>query len=49
MSAFVGTQDCKIIRQLPVEDGMYLYRIKCVAENVERVAKESELGAASVG
>ena len=43
MSALVGAQDCKIIRQLPVQDGAYLYRIKCGAENVERVAREGEL------
>ena len=49
MSALVGAHDCKIIRQLPIEDGVNLYRIKCVAENFERVAKESELGDASVG
>ena len=40
MSALVGVQDCKIMRLLPIEDGAYLYRIKCVVENVERVAKE---------
>jgi len=44
MSALMGPQDCKILRQLPAEDGAYLYRIKCVVENVERVAKEGELG-----
>ena len=43
MSALVGAQDCKIIRQLPVQDGEYLYRIKCRVENVERVVKEGEL------
>ncbi len=39
----VGSQKCKILRQLPIEAGNYLYRIKCVAENTERVAKEAEL------
>ena len=43
MSRLTGLQDCKITRQLPVEDGAYLYRIKCLAENVERVAREGEL------
>jgi hypothetical protein len=43
MSALVGPQDCKIIRQLPLENGTHLYRIKCVVENVERIAQESEL------
>jgi hypothetical protein len=31
------------MRQLPIEDGSHLYRIKCVGENVERVAKEADL------
>ena len=35
--------ECKIIRKLPIEDGSYLYRIKCRTECFERVAKESEL------
>ena len=43
MSALVGAHDCEIIRQLPAQDGAYLYRIKCRLENVERVAKEGEL------
>jgi hypothetical protein len=42
MSALVGTQDRKIVRLSPREDGPYAYRIKCAAENVERVANESE-------
>jgi hypothetical protein len=42
MSALVGTQDCKIVRLLPAEDGPYPYRIKCAVENVERVANESD-------
>ena len=33
----------KIIRQLPIESGQMLYRIKTVAESFERVAKEGEL------
>jgi len=37
MSALVGAQDCEIIRQLPVQDGAYLYRIKCRLENVTSV------------
>jgi hypothetical protein len=43
MSALVGAHDCEIIRQLPAQDGAYLYRIKCRLENVERVAEEGEL------
>jgi hypothetical protein len=31
------------MRQLPIEDGSHLYRVKCVGENVERVAKEGDL------
>jgi hypothetical protein len=41
--ALVGSQECKILRQLPIEDGNYLYRIKCLTENTERVAREAEL------
>ena len=41
--ALFGSQECQIIRQLPLEEGGYLYRIKCGTENVERVAKEAEL------
>jgi hypothetical protein len=44
MSALAGPQDWKIVRLLPIEDGSYLYRIKCVGENVERVVKEGYLG-----
>ena len=43
MRALAGSQECKIIRQLPIEDGSHLYRIKCATETVERVAKEGEL------
>ena len=39
----VGSPVCKIMRQLPIEDGSYLYRIKCVTEQGERVAKEGDL------
>jgi hypothetical protein len=46
--ALVGSQECKITRQLPIEDGSYLYRIKCVTENTERVAKEAELASRSL-
>jgi hypothetical protein len=37
------SQECKIVRQLPIEGGSHLYRIKCVGENVERVAKEGDI------
>jgi len=42
------SRECKIIRLLPLEGGSYLYRIKCFAENLERVAKESELASKSL-
>lgn len=42
-STLVGPQVGKIVRLLPNEEGSCLYRIKCDAENVERVAKEGEL------
>jgi hypothetical protein len=38
-----GSQEGTIVRLLPIEEGSYLYRIKCVAENVERVAREGDL------
>ena len=43
LSSLVGPQECKIMRRLPIEDGSYLYRIKCEVENVERIAKEGDL------
>jgi hypothetical protein len=36
-------QRYEVIRQLPVQDGQYQYRIKCKSETFERVAKESEM------
>jgi hypothetical protein len=42
-SYWAPESECKIIRQLPIEGGSHLYRIKCRTENFERVAKESEL------
>jgi hypothetical protein len=42
-STLVGFQEGKIVRVLPIEGGSYLYRIKCAAENVERVAREGDL------
>ena len=47
-SSLVGAQEGKIVRLLPIEEGSYLYRIKCVAENVERVAKEGDLALRSL-
>ncbi len=43
MSSLVGSPECRIMRRLPIEEGSYLYRIKCVTENGERVAKEGDL------
>jgi hypothetical protein len=42
-SSLMRSQECKIVRQLPIEGGSHLYRIKCVGENVERVAKEGDI------
>ena len=43
MSSLLGPQYGTITRQLPVEAGNHLYRIKCVAEKGERVAAEGDL------
>jgi len=48
MSSLVGSQQGRIVRQLPIEEGSYLYRIKCVAESGERVAKEGDLALRSL-
>ena len=47
-SLVVGSQVGTIVRLLPIEEGSYLYRIKCVAENGERVAKEGDLALRSL-
>ncbi|MFT5507247.1 MAG: hypothetical protein ACI89J_000311 [Hyphomicrobiaceae bacterium] len=39
-----GNQSCEILRCLPFEGGEFQYRIKCGYDNVERVARESQLG-----
>ncbi len=36
-------REYKILRQLPFEGGERSYRIKTIAEQYERIAKESEL------
>ena len=41
-SYWAPASECKIIRQLPIEGGSHLYRIKCHTENFDQ-AKESEL------
>ncbi|MGI9422941.1 MAG: hypothetical protein ACR2PA_07085 [Hyphomicrobiaceae bacterium] len=38
-----GNQSCKVVRLVPVEGGECQYRIKCTSDNVERIAKESQL------
>ncbi len=38
-----GSQTCKVVRLMPVEGGEYQYRIKCTYDNIERIAKESQL------
>ena len=42
-SSLSGSQEGTIVRLLPIEEGSNLYRDKCVAENVERVAREGDL------
>lgn len=49
LSSLVGRQECKIVRRLPIQDGGYLYRIRCVAENAERVVKEDDLISRNIG
>ena len=38
-----AAQRYEIVRQLPLENGHYQYRIKCKSETFERSASESEL------
>ena len=38
-----GTLSCQVTRLMPAEDGECQYRIKCTYENMERIAKESQL------
>ena len=48
LSSLVGSQECKIIRLLPIDDGSCLYRIRCTAEQGERVAREGDLALRSL-
>ena len=48
LSSLVRSQECEVVRQLPIEDGSRLYRVRCVGENVERVAKEGDLTSVSL-
>ena len=43
MSTLSGAQDCKITRLMPLENGSRVYRIQCIADNLERVALEHQL------
>ena len=43
LSTLLRLQECRITRQLPIEGGSRLYRVKCVGEIVERVAEEGDL------
>jgi CspA family cold shock protein len=43
LERFGRAQECNIVRLLPIEEGNYLFRIKCDIENVDRVVKECEL------
>lgn len=47
MGLQTASRKCKVLRLLPMEDGQPLYRIKCDAEMVERMAKESQLSRVS--
>ena len=47
MSSLVGSPVCTVMRQLPIENGSSS-EIKCVAEKVERVAKEGDLALRSL-
>jgi hypothetical protein len=38
-----ASRECTIVRQLPIEGGSRLYRIKCVTEAFERVVPEAQL------
>jgi hypothetical protein len=38
-----STREYKIVRLMPLESGERQYRIKTIAEQFERIAKESEL------
>ena len=38
-----STREYKVLRLLPIEGGEQKYRIKTIAEQFERIAKESEL------
>ena len=38
-----ASRECTIVRQLPIEGGNHLYRIKCAAEAFERVVPEAQL------
>ena len=38
-----ANRECTIVRQLPIEGGNRLYRIKCTAEAFERVVSEVQL------
>ena len=42
-SLAASSQRYEVIRQLPIENGQYQYRIKCKTEMFERSAMESEL------
>ena len=42
-SLAASSQRYEIVRQLPIENGQYQYRIKCKTETFERSAMESEL------
>lgn len=38
-----GAEACKIVRLMPIENGECQYRIRCTADNVERIVREGQL------
>ncbi len=38
-----GNLSCEVVRLMPIENGECQYRIKCTHDNIERIAKESQL------
>ncbi len=43
-----ATGDYSVTRQLPIESGENMYRVKSSEENFERVARESQISASSM-
>ncbi|MGI9524877.1 MAG: hypothetical protein ACR2PG_24875 [Hyphomicrobiaceae bacterium] len=37
------SHSCKVVQLMPIADGEYQYRIKCIYDNIELIVKESQL------